>query len=137
VKTVAHERPPSLVAACLASAGGLVLASFLVGLVMAPLALVTWTAVAFSGDPSTARVLLPWLLLLAIQPFVSAWIAQQGLDLFDAGRVTYARASAAMLLAFVVSAVSALALPGGAALPVLGYAWAGALAAGVVIAGQR
>jgi hypothetical protein len=139
VETVAYERPPSFVAACLAAAGGHLAASFLVGLAMVPLALVTWTGVVFSGGPPTSglRLLLPWLLVLAVQPFLGAWIAQHGLELFDAGSVTYARACAAMLLGVLVTAFAAVALPAEAGLPVLGHTWAGALAAAVVLAGQR
>jgi hypothetical protein len=47
VDVVAFERPPSFVAACLAAAGGHVLASFLAGLVMVPLALATWSGIVF------------------------------------------------------------------------------------------
>jgi hypothetical protein len=136
---MAFERPPSFVAACLAAAGGHVLASFLVGLVVVPLALATWSGIVFSGDPSTAsvRLVLPWLLVLAAQPFVTAWIAQRGLDLFDAGRVTYARALGAMALGLVVTTLSSLGIPAEAALPVLGHAWTGALAAAVILAAAR
>lgn len=139
MNTVADERPPTFIAACLAASGGHVLASLMVGVVMIPLTLVTWTGIVFSGDPSAAslRLLLPWLLVLAAQPFVSAWIAQRLLGLFDAGRVTYARACCAMLLGFVVTVFSAVVLPGEAALPVFGYAWTGALAAAVVLTDQR
>jgi hypothetical protein len=138
VESVAYEPPPGFVAACLAAAGAHLLASLLIGVVMVPLTLVTWTGIAFSGDASTAsfRLLLPWLLALALQPFVAAWIAQRGLALFDAGRVTYWRACGAMVLGLFISAGSAFALPAEAALPVLGYAWTGALAAAVVLMGQ-
>lgn len=137
--TVVYERPPSFVAAFLAAAGGHVLASFCIGLVMVPLALGTWIGIVFSGDPSTVgfRLVLVWLLVLALQPLVAAWIAQQGLQVFDAGRVTYTRACCAMLLGLVVTAFSALALPSEAAFPVVGYAWVGALVAAVVLAGER
>jgi hypothetical protein len=138
VNTVADERPPTFIAACLAASGGHVLASLLVGVVMIPLTLVTWTGIVFSGDPSAAslRLLLPWLLVLAAQPLVAAWIAQRLLGLFDAGRVTYGRACCAMLLGFVATVFSAFVLPAEAALPVFGYAWTGALAAAVVLTGQ-
>jgi hypothetical protein len=134
--TVSFERPPSFVAACLAAAGGHVLASFLVGLVMVPLALATWSGIVLSGDRPTATlgVVLPWVLVLAAQPFVAAWIARRGLDLFDASAVTYARAFGAMALGLVVTTLSSLVVPAEAALPVLGHAWTGALAAAVVLA---
>jgi len=139
VSTVASQRPPSFVAACLAAAGGHLLASLLASLVLLPLTVVTWTAIVFSGDPSdaTLRLVLPWFLVLALQPLAAAWIAQRGLDLFDAGSVTYARACCAMLLGLVVTVSSAVALPAETALPVLGYAWTGALAAALVLMGPH
>ena len=90
METVAHRRPPGFVAACVAAACANFAASWLFGLIALPLALATSTAVAFSGDrPTDAfRILVPWLLLVAAQPFVAAWIAQRGLAFFDAGRVT-------------------------------------------------
>jgi hypothetical protein len=135
---VAYERPPSFLAACLAAMGGHVLASFLVGLVLVPFALVTWSGLALSGDRPTAslRLLLPWLLVLAAHPLVAAWIAQQGLSLLDAGNVTYPRACGAMALGLVVTILSALVLPAEAAVPVLGYAWTGAAAAALILAAQ-
>lgn len=138
VGIVAYERPPSFLAACVAASGGHVLASFLVGLVLVPFALVTWTGLALSGDSPAAsfRILLPSLLLLAAQPFIAAWIAQQGLSLFGAGNVTYPRACGAMALGLVVTILSAFVLPADAALPVLGYAWTGAAAAAVILAAQ-
>ena len=138
VGIVAYERPPSFLAACLAASGGHVLASLLVGVVLVPFALVTWSGLALSGDPSTIgfRILLPSLLVLAAQPFVAAWIAQQGLSLFDAGKVTYPRACGAMALGLVVTVLSAVVLPAEAAVPVLGYAWTGAAAAAVILAAQ-
>lgn len=139
METVAHERPPGFVAACLAAACAHLAASFLVGLVALPFALATSAAVVFSGERSTDgfRVLLPWLLLLAVHAFAAAWMAQRGLALFDAGSVTYARACGAMLLGLAVTAGSALALPAEAAVPLLGYAWAGVLAAAFVLVGGR
>jgi hypothetical protein len=133
---MAFERPPSFVAACLAAAGGHVLASFLVGLVMVPLVLAAWSGTVFSGHPSTVTLglLLPWVLVLAAQPFVAAWIARRALDLFDAGNVMYARAFGAMALALVVTTLSGFVVPAEAALPLLGHAWTGALAAAVILA---
>jgi hypothetical protein len=139
METVAHRRPPGFVAACVAAACANLAASWLFGLIALPLALATSTAVAFSDDRSTDafRILLPWLLLVAAQPFVAAWIAQRGLALFDAGRVTYARACGAMLLGLVVTIGAAFTLPADAAVPVVGYAWTGAVAAAFVLAGGR
>jgi hypothetical protein len=135
---VAYERPPSFLAACLAAMGGHVLASFLVGLVLVPFALVTWSGLALSGDRPTAslRILLPWLLVLAAHPLVAAWIAKQGLSLLDAGDVSYARACGAMALGLVVTAFFAFVLPAEGAVPVLGYSWTGAAAAALILAGQ-
>ncbi len=139
MNTVASQRPPGFVAACLAAAGGHVLASLLVGLATVPLSVVTWTGIVFSGDPSDATLplLVPWLLVLAAQPFVAAWIAQHGLELFDAGTVTYTRACGAMLVGLAVAVLAAVALPAEAAVPVLGHAWAGALAAAAVLVGPH
>jgi hypothetical protein len=138
VGIVAYERPPSFLAACLAAMGGHVLASFLVGLVLVPFALVTWSGLALSGDRPAAslRILLPWLLVLAAHPLIAALIAKQGLSLLDAGNVTYLRACGAMALGLVVTALSAFVLPAEAAIPVLGYAWTGAAAAALILAGQ-
>jgi hypothetical protein len=135
VSTVASQRQPGFIAACLAAAGGHVLASLLVGLAIVPLSVVTWTSLVLSGDPSgaTLRVLVPWLLVLATQPFVAAWIVRRGLELFDAGSVTYARSCGAMFVGVLVTVLAAVALPVEAAVPVLGYAWAGAAAAAVVL----
>ena len=137
--TLAPQRPPGFLAACLAAAGAHVLASLVVGLAMVPLSVVTWTGFVFSGDPSgaTLRLLLPWLLLLAAQPFLAAWIVQRSLELFDAGTVTYARSCAAMIVGLVVTVLAAGALPPGAAVPVLGHAWSGALAAAVLLVGSQ
>lgn len=139
MSTVAPQRPPGFLAACLAAAGAHVLASLLVGLALVPLSLVTWTSLVFSSDPSgaTLRLLLPWLLLLLAQPFLAAWIVQGSLGFFDAGTVTYARSCAAMIVGLVVTVFAAAALPPGAAVPVLGYAWAGALAAAAVLVGPH
>jgi hypothetical protein len=139
VETVAHERRPGFVAACVAAACANLAAWWLFGLIALPLALATSTAVAFSADrPADAfRIILPWLLLVAAQPFVAAWIAQSGLAFFDAGRVTYARACGAMLLGLVVTIGAAFTLPAEAAVPVVGDAWTGALAAAFVLAGGR
>ena len=133
-----YDRPPGLVAAWLAASGGHLLASFLIGLASVPFALVTWSGLALSGDPSTPslRLLLPWLLVLLSQPFIAAWIAQSALALLDAGKVTYRRACGAMVLALGVSVASAFVLPAEAALPVLGYAWTGAAAAALILAAQ-
>jgi hypothetical protein len=138
VGIVAYERPPSFLAACLAAMGGHVLASFLVGLVLVPFALVTWSGLALSGDRPAAslRILLPWLLVLAAHPFLAAWIAKQGLSLLDAGNVTYPRACGAMALGLVVTTLSAFVLPAEAAVPILGYAWTGAAAAALILAAQ-
>jgi hypothetical protein len=135
---LAYDRPPTFLAACLAASGGHVLASFLVGLVLVPFALVTWSGLALSGDSSTIgfRILLPSLLVLAAHPLLAALIAKQGLSLLDAGSVTYPRACGAMALGLVVTIFSASVLPAEAAFPVLGYAWTGAVAAAVILAGQ-
>jgi hypothetical protein len=135
VDPVAYARGPGFVAACLAASGGYVVASFLIGLVMVPLALVAWSVLAFAGDPSTVsvRLVLSWLLVLATQPFIAAWVTQRSLQLFDAGTVTYARALGAMMLGLVVTAASALVLPAEAALPLIGYAWTGAPAAALIL----
>jgi hypothetical protein len=134
----AYEPPPSLPAAFLAAAGGHVLASLLIGVALLPLSVVAWSGLVLSGDSSTAgfRLLLAFLIVLAAQPFVAAWIAQQALALFDAGKVTYLRACGAMAVGLVVSTLSAFALPAAAALPVLGYAWTGAAAAAVILGAQ-
>ena len=135
---MSDERPPSFVAACLAAAGGHVLASTAVGIVAVPFALVAWTGVALNPDPSRAalRLVAIWLCLLAAQLILAAGIARFCLQLFDAGAVSYLRALGAMLAGLVVSFLSALALPSGAALPLLGYAWTGVLAAAVLLANR-
>ena len=133
--THAQERPPGFLAAFLAASGAHVLALILVGVASVPLALATSSAIVFASEPSgRLPLLLPWLLVLGFEPFLAAWIAKGGLAVFDAGTVTYARALGAMALAVVVTVASALVLPGDAALPVLGYAWTGALAAAPVLA---
>jgi hypothetical protein len=134
----AHKWPPSFLAACLVAAGGHVLASLVLGLVLVPLSVVTWSGLALSADPETAgfRLLLPFLLVLAAQPFIAAWIARHLLSLFDAGKVTYWRACGAMVVGLVVSMLSAFVLPDAAAVPVLGYAWTGAGAAALILAAQ-
>jgi hypothetical protein len=139
VDPVQYKGPPSFLAACLAAAGGHVVASFVIGVVMVPLALATSSAVALAPSPSppNLRLLLSWLIVLATQPFIAAWLAQRGLDLFDAGTVTYLRALGGMILLLVVTTGSALVLPAEAALPLLGYVWAGAPAAALVLATRR
>lgn len=132
------ERPPSFAAACLAAAGGHVLATVVVGVVALPFALVASTGLALNPDPSRAavRLVVVWLCLLAAQLLLAAGIARFCLQLFDAGAVSYLRAFAAMLAGLVVSLLSALVLPPGAALPVLGYAWTGVLAAALLLANR-
>ena len=134
-----YKGPPSFLAACVAASAGHIVASFVIGLVMLPLALATSSAVALSPNPSPpdVRLLLSWLIVLATQPFIAAWLAKRGLELFDAGTVTYLRALGGMILLLVVTMVSALVLPAEAALPLLGYVWAGAPAAAIVLATRR
>jgi hypothetical protein len=128
VETVAQERPPGFLAAFLAASGAHVLALILVGVAAVPLSLVGSTAIVLSPEPSAGfRLLLPWIVLLAAEPFLAASIAKGGLSLFDAGRVTYVRALAAMILALVVTAAAARVLPGGAARTRLGRAGASLL----------
>ena len=136
MSTYVPERPPGFLAACLAAAGAHPRAALRRRLAQVARSGGARTGLVFSGDPSgaTLRLLLPWLLLLAAQPFLAAWIVRQSLQLFDAGDVTYARACAAMVVGLVVTVLAAAALPAGAAVPVLGYAWAGALAAAALLA---
>ena len=137
MSTVASQRPPGFVVAWLAATGGHVLASLLVGLALVPVSLVTWTSLVL-GDPSdaTLRLLLPCLVVLAAQPFLAAWIVRRGLELFDAGSVTYARSCGAMFAGLGITVVATFVLPAEAALPVLGYAWVGAAAAALVLSGS-
>ena len=137
--STAYEGPPGFVAACLAASGAHIAASFLLAIVSVPLALATSNVIVFSGggDEVDARVLLPWLLVFATQPFIAAWIAKLALELFGAGFVGYRRALGAMVLGLVVTLASAFVLPTVAALPVLGYAWTGAIAAALILAGGR
>jgi hypothetical protein len=138
VATLAYERQPGFVACYAVALVGHLLGSLLVALALIPVALVMSTGVALSAEPSrpTLGLLLPWLLALAAQPLVAAWIACSILALFDAGRVTYLRASGAMALALLGSFFFALVLPDEAALPLVGYAWTGAALAAVIMVAQ-
>lgn len=139
VENLTPARPPSFVAACLAALGGSFLAWMLVGFLLAPFTLLAWTALALSPDPGAAwpRLAALWLGALAAQLLLAAGIVRFSLRLFDAGSVSYARACAAMLLGLATTAFSALALPASAALPLVGYAWTGALGAAIVLSGGR
>ena len=107
----------------------------------APFALASWSAIAVGGGPDTGdaqRFLLVFVLLLAIQLLVTAWIAQQAASLLGDGAVRYGRALGALALGAVATFLAAATLGDGASLPLLGHSWVGLLlAAWVISSGPR
>jgi hypothetical protein len=127
----------SLVGAAAGFLGGALLTAVLAW----PFALASWSALAVGGasdDDFAARFLVVFVLLVALQLLVSAWIAQQAASLAGDGAVPYRRALGALVLGAVAALVAAGTLPAGAALPVLGHSWVGILlAAWVISSGPR
>jgi hypothetical protein len=127
----------SLVGAGAGFLGGAVLTAILAW----PFALASWSTLAVGGgsdEDFALRLLVVFLLLVALQLLVSAWIAQQAASLLGDGVVRYRRALGALVLGAVATIVAAGTLPAGAALPVLGHSWVGILlAAWVISSGPR
>ena len=128
--------PPGFAASLVGAVAGLVGGAVLTAVVAWPLALVSWTAVAVGPAPdggSARRLLVAFVLLLALQLMASAWIAQQAASLVSDGRVLYRRAFAAVGLGALATLGAAAILPDDAGLPVLGYSWVGNLATAWVL----
>jgi hypothetical protein len=133
----AHRRRPGFLAAAL----GAILSSFLAWIVVAlialPLAIVAATGSAFGSPGSGGLAALSvgaLLLVFVAQPLVAAGLLRALLSIAADSELSFGAAALAMLAATVVTLMAAAALPAGAALPVLGYSWTGALAAGWVVA---
>ena len=128
-------------ASLVGAAAGFLGGAFLTAILAWPFALASWSALAVGGASDVdvaARLLVVVFVLVALQLLVSAWIAQQAASLVGDGAVPYRRALGALFLGAVATLVAALALPAGAALPVLGHSWVGILlAAWVISSGPR
>jgi hypothetical protein len=132
----ARRRSPGFLAAVL----GAVVASFLAWIVVAVLALpltvviATGSVMGSSGDRGLAALSLGALLLVFVaQPLVAAGLLKALLSAAADGELSFGTAALAMVAATVVTVMAAVALPPGAALPVLGYSWTGALTAGWLV----
>ena len=122
-------------------AAGVLGGGLLTAILAWPFALASSSALAVGGASDAdfaARFLVVFVLLVALQLVVSAWIAQHAASLVGDGVVRYRRALGALFVGAVATLVAAGALPAGAALPVLGYSWVGILlAAWVISSGPR
>jgi hypothetical protein len=114
-----------------------VLAWFIVAVFALPLALATATGAALSpGSGGIAVVSAAALLVLLAQPLVAAGLLKAWVSALSDAHVGFGLATLAMLAALVADVAAASALPAGAAIPVLGYAWVGAVTAGWIIGGR-
>ena len=112
------------------------LAWIVVALLALPLAIVTATGSALSspsGGSLAALSIGGLILILVAQPLVAAGLLRALLSAAADSDVGYGIAALAMFGSMVVGIFAANALPAGAALPVLGYSWAGALTAGWIV----
>jgi hypothetical protein len=138
---VSDERvPPGFGASLAGAVAGFLGGAFLTAIVAWPFALASWSALAVGGSTEdfAQRFLLVFVLLIALQLLVSAWIAQQAASLVGDGAVRYRRALGALVLGVVATVVVGGVLPAGAALPVVGDTWVGiVLAAWVMSSGPR
>jgi hypothetical protein len=138
---VGNRFPPGFTASLVGAAAGFLGGALLTGILAWPFALASWSTLAVGGgseEEFAVRLLVVVFLLLGLQLLVSAWIAQQAASLLGDGAVRYRRALGALALGAVATLLAAGTLPAGAALPVLGYSWAGiVLAAWVISSGPR
>jgi hypothetical protein len=134
---VAEARfPPGFGASLVGAAVGMLGGAFLVAIVAWPFAIVSWSALAVGGAPdgdTARRLVVVFLLFVALQLLVSAWIAQQAASLVGEGVVRYRRALGALALGGFATYVAAVTFPAGATLPVVGHSWVGILLAAWVI----
>jgi len=131
----AGRRSPGFLAAALGAVVSSFLAWIVVALLALPLAVAAATGSALSS-PSTgnlAALSAGALLLLLAQPLVAAGLLRVLLAATAGAELGYGIAALAMFASLVVTVFAAGALPAGAAVPVLGYSWAGALAAGWIV----
>jgi hypothetical protein len=108
---------------------------FIVAVLALPLAVASATGAALSPrGTSVAAISLATLLILISQPLVAAGLLRVWLSAVSDSRVGLGRATLAMLIALAVDLAAAVALPDGAALPVVGVSWTGATVAGGILA---
>ena len=132
----AHRRRPGFLAAAL----GAIVSSFLAWIVVAlfalPLAIVaaTGSAIGPAGTRDLAALSFGALLLVFVaQPLVAAGLLRALLSAAADGELSFGMAALAMFASIVITLLATAALPANAALPVLGYSWAGALSAGWIV----
>ena len=131
-----HRRRPGFLTAALAAIVASLLAWIVVALLALPLAIVaaTGSALGPAGSRDLAALSVGALLLLFVaQPLVAAGLLRALLSAAADSELSFGIAALAMFAATVVTLMAAVALPPGAALPVLRYSWAGALAAGWLV----
>jgi hypothetical protein len=121
----------------MASAGAAVsslLAWLIVAVIALPLAVATATGGVLSpGSGGIAVLSASALLVLLAQPLVAAGLLKVWVSALSDAHVGFGFAALAMFTALVVDVAAAHALPGGAAIPLLGFSWVGALAAGSIV----
>jgi hypothetical protein len=130
---------PGFGASLLGVFAGFLGGGFLVAAVAWPFALISSTALTIGPRENFAEgLILAFVLLLAFQLLVSAWIAQQATSIIGDGAVPYGRTFAAVGLGTLATLVAAALLPDSARFPLLGYAWVGVLlAAWFLSSGER
>jgi hypothetical protein len=123
----------------MASAGAMVcslLAWLVVGLLALPLAVATATGGALSaGAGGLAALSASALLLLLAQPLVAGGLLKVWVTALSDAQLGFGLASLAMMAALGVDVLAAGALPTSLAMPLLGYSWTGAIAAGLIVSG--
>jgi hypothetical protein len=131
-----HHRRPGFLAAALGAIVSSFLAWIVVALLALPLAMVaaTGSAIGPAGSRDLAALSIGALLLVLVaQPLVAAGLLRALLSAAADSELSFGTAALAMFAFIIVSLLAAAALPADAALPVLGYSWAGALTAGWIV----
>jgi hypothetical protein len=122
-----------LAAAAAAGIAG-VLAWIAVIVLSVPLFLTLATGNALSTAPASRTALgaltVAGLLFVVVAPMIAAGIAKALVAGFSGATVGYWRAVGAMFLSFLATVLATSALPPDAGLPIVGYGWIGAIAAG-------
>jgi len=131
-----RHRSPGLLSASAGAAVCSLLAWLLVGLLALPLAVATATSgVLSSGGNGLAAISASALLLLLAQPLIAAGLLKVWVTSLSDYPIGFGTASLAMVVALVVDVAAAVVLPASLAFPLLGYSWAGAIVAGLIVSG--
>jgi len=136
-----RPRAPSFLAASAAAGIAGVLAWIAVIVLSVPLFLTLATGSALSTAPDSRAALgaltVAGLLFVVAAPLIAAGIAKALVAGFSGATVGYGRAVGAMFLSLAATVVATLVLPANAAIPIVGYGWIGAIAAGWLLSRPR